>query len=156
MTKLTLLKGIHPGLFLQRELKRRAIPMGRLALTIGEYPQTLNAIAHGKRAMNTPLAMRIENELGLEEGFLMSLQIFFDIKQEKQKQTAHLKPDTSIIRPVTFWDTDLAKIDWIGQRKAIIERVAQRGNEKEKNEIARFYRENTFSTSPKGQKKKSD
>ena len=71
---LIILKGIHPGQFLDRELRRRSLKSKELALAVGEHPQTLSAIIRGKRAMNTPLSLRIERNLQLDEGFLMQLQ----------------------------------------------------------------------------------
>ncbi|MFV0269371.1 MAG: hypothetical protein ACK5HT_19795 [Draconibacterium sp.] len=41
---ITLLKGIHPGIILDRELKKRKLPKRRIALTIGEFPQLLGDI----------------------------------------------------------------------------------------------------------------
>jgi hypothetical protein len=38
-----------------------------------------------------------------------------------------------------FWDTDINKIDWERQKKAVIERVWERGTEEEQNEIIRYY-----------------
>jgi hypothetical protein len=49
------------------------------------------------------------------------------------------KPDLSILRPVLFWDTNMAHIDWERQSSAVIKRIFQRGNQKEKDEITRFY-----------------
>jgi hypothetical protein len=43
-----------------------------------------------------------------------------------------------------FWDTDINGIDWFGQRRAVIERVIERGNDEEKAEIRRFYGEKAF------------
>ena len=78
-------KGIHPGIILQRELKKRALLQRPFALSIGEHPQTLNAITKGKRNLNTSIALKIESKLGLEEGTLALLQTLFDIQQEKRK-----------------------------------------------------------------------
>lgn len=136
--KFSTIKGIHPGLFLERELKNRDLAKGPFALALGEYPQTLSAITKGRRSMNTPLAMKIEHALNLEEGFLMTLQVFYDIEQEKKNQYSS-KPDLRKFRPALFWDTAMDKIDWHKQKRAIIQRVFQRGNEQEKNEIMRFY-----------------
>lgn len=136
---LTILKGIHPGIILDRKLKEKKLSKGQFALSIHEYPQTLGAITKGKRSMNTPLAMKIENALGIAEGFFMTLQIFYDIKEEKRKQNENRHPDLSKLRPALFWDTDITKIDWHQQRRAIIERVFERGTEEEKEEIRRFY-----------------
>lgn len=137
--ELNIIKGIHPGVFLERELKKRKLAKSRFALSLEEYPQVLGEITKGRRKMNIPLALKIEKVLGFEEGFLMMLQLFYDIKQEKLKQHKPLHPDLSKFRPVVFWDTQLDKIDWIDQKAAIIERVTARGNDEEKREIERFY-----------------
>ena len=136
--ELNYIKGIHPGFILERELKKRKLSKGRFAISINEYPQTLGAITKGKRSMNTALAMRIENELGMEEGYLMILQVYYEIEQEKSK-SGKKQPELSKLRPVLFWDTKLEKIDWIKQKKAVIQRVFARGNKNEREEITRFY-----------------
>lgn len=133
------IKGIHPGLYLERELKKRGIAKGPFALSIGEYPQTLSAITHGKRGMNPSLAIRIEEALGMEEGTLMVLQALHDVKLEKTKMHSRQTPDLSKLRPALFWDTDITKIDWIKNQRFVIERIEERGNEIEKAEIKRFY-----------------
>jgi plasmid maintenance system antidote protein VapI len=52
-------KGIHPGIILERLLKKKAISQRPFALSIGEYPQTINAITKGKRRINIALALKI-------------------------------------------------------------------------------------------------
>lgn len=120
------------------KIQEQHLKKGRLALSINEYPQTLTAITKGKRDMNTALALKLEKVLGLEEGFFMLLQVFYEIKREKQKREPET-PDLSKLRKVIFWDTNLASIDWQRQYKAVIRRVFERGNTKEKAEIIRFY-----------------
>lgn len=137
--QISLLKGIHPGLVLERELQKRKLAKGPFALSINEYPQVLGAITKGKRNMNTALALKIEQSLGIEEGFFMILQVFYDIKEEKRKHQDKTHPDLSRLRAGLFWDTDIKKINWQEQKRAVIERVYERGNEEEKAEIARFY-----------------
>ena len=141
---LNILKGIHPGFVLERELEKRQIRKGSFALQIQEYPQTLSTITKGKRDMNIGLALKIEHVLGIEEGFFMILQVYYDIEQEKKKQNS-TQPNLSIIRTVLFWDTDMEKIDWQKQKKTIIKRIFERGNEMEKKEITRFYGNETIS-----------
>jgi plasmid maintenance system antidote protein VapI len=133
------IKGIHPGFFLDRELKKRKIPKGKLAIKIGEYPQTLVAITKGKRRLNTPLAMKLEKELGFEMGFFTLLQAYHDIDEERKHTDP--KPDIKKIRKIVFWDTDIDTIDWIKMKKSVIRRVIERGNETERAEIIRFYGE---------------
>ena len=89
--------------------------------------------------MNTPLSIRIEQALNIEEGYFMTLQIFHEIKEEKQKLSKTYRPDLSKLRPVLFWDTKIEKIDWQQQHVAIIKRVFERGNEAEREEMIRFY-----------------
>jgi plasmid maintenance system antidote protein VapI len=131
-------KGIHPGIILERELKKRALHQRPFALSIDEHPQTLNAITKGKRKLNTPLALKIEEKLDLEEGTLALLQTYFDIKEEKSK-IKQTTPNLALLRKSLFWDTDSNKIDWSKQYKAVIQRVFERGNEIEREEIIRFY-----------------
>ncbi|HCS19154.1 MAG TPA: plasmid maintenance system antidote protein [Bacteroidetes bacterium] len=131
-------KGIHPGIILERELKKRSIKQRPFALAISEHPQTFNAITKGKRKLNTALALRIEKELQMEEGTLVILQSWYDIHIEKEKQQ-NIGPNMSILRKALFWDTDINQIDWAKQFKAVIKRVFEKGNDKEKAEISRFY-----------------
>jgi len=137
-TELSIIKGIHPGLILERELKQRHLRKGPFAISLDEYPQTLVSITKGKRRMNTNLALKIEKALGIEEGYFMTLQVFYDIKELK-KQQYKLLPDFSKLRRVLFWDTKMENIDWEKQKNAVIKRIFERGNEIEKNEIIRFY-----------------
>ena len=137
-SELNYLKGIHPGLVLNRELDKRHLRKGAFALSLQEYPQTLTAITKGKRGMNTALSLKIEKALGLEEGYFMILQVYYEIEEEKRKLN---KSWTNLpqLRPVLFWDTKMTSLDWEKQKKAIIKRVFERGNDIEKNEIIRFY-----------------
>ena len=144
-SNLQLLKGIHPGFVLERELEKRHMRKGVFALSLQEYPQTITAITKGKRGMNTSLALKIEEALGLEEGYFMILQVYYDIEQEKKKLNKS-RTDLPQLRPVLFWDTKINTIDWEKQKKAIIKRVFERGNEMEKNEIIRFYGAKTVDT----------
>lgn len=139
--KLSILKGLHPGFFLEHELKKKKLSKRSFALSLAEHPQTIGAITKGNRDMNTNLSLRIENALGLEEGFLMTLQAFYDIKKEKQKQK--LTPNLSVFSPTLFWDTKIENIDWNLHKKSIVSRIFEYGNENEKQEILSFYGKDT-------------
>jgi plasmid maintenance system antidote protein VapI len=134
-------KGIHPGIILERLLTKKAISQRPFALSIGEHPQTINAITKGKRKLNTALAIKIEDKLDLDEGTLALLQTYFDIKEEKSKAIQNT-PNLILIRKSLFWDTDISKIDWKKQSVAVIKRILERGNDIEKEEIKRFYKSN--------------
>ncbi|MDO8316983.1 MAG: helix-turn-helix domain-containing protein, partial [Flavobacterium sp.] len=132
MKTIDIIKGIHPGKIVERELKKRNINQRQFALSIGEHPQTLGAIIKGNRRMNVALSLKIEEQLELEEGFLMTLQVFYDIKEAKNDST--YKPDLSKLRKVTFWDTSFDKIDWKQNKVAVIKRIFSRGTEIEQEE----------------------
>ena len=87
--------------------------------------------------MNTDLSIKIEKEFDFEEGFLMILQVYYDIKQSKID--LNYKPDLTKIRKATFWDTSIEKIDWKLMKIAVIKRILAYGNDDELDEINRFY-----------------
>ncbi|WP_428400319.1 helix-turn-helix transcriptional regulator [Niabella insulamsoli] len=129
---------MHPGIVLERELKRHSIKQRPFAILLNEHPQTFNAITKGKRGLPVSLAVKIEKELNLPEGSLAILQTYYDINQAKQKLKS-ASPDLSKLRKALFWDTDINKIDWEKQYTAVIQRVFARGNDAEKKEMKRFY-----------------
>jgi antitoxin HigA-1 len=149
---ISIIKGVHPGFILERELQKRNLKKGQFALSLHEFPQTLVSVTKGKRRMNTALAMKIEKALGLEEGYFMILQVYYDIEQEKLKLDTQI-PDLSKLREGIFWDTDISTIKWEKHKKSVIQRVFERGNETEKAEITRFYGEEVVNAILKNVKK---
>ena len=140
---ISIIKGIHPGFILARELEQRHLKKGPFALSLKEFPQTLVSITKGNRNMNTALAIKIEKALGIEEGFFMILQAYYNIEKEKRKQNTE-QPDLTKLRPVLFWDTRIEGINWSKQKRSVILRVFERGNAREKEEITRFYGQKTI------------
>lgn len=69
----------------------------------------------------------------------MLLQSWYDDYEEKRLQMADSKPDLTKLRPGIFQNTDIGSIDWEGQSSAVIQRIFERGNETEREEIVRFY-----------------
>ena len=132
-------KGIHPGLILERELKKRNLKKGPFALSLEVYPQTLNEITKGRRMMTPEQSLKIDKALALEEGTMFLLQAFYEIERARLKLNSENHPDFGIIGKALFWDTDFDKIDWEKKYKAIIKRVFERGDDNEKKEIMRFY-----------------
>ncbi len=140
LPEISKIKGIHPGIILSRELKKRALEKKLFALSLGEYPQTISAISNGHRGVTPGLSIKLGNALGIDENYFMLLQAYYEIKKEKEKLSDILpKPDLSKIRKIVFWDTDISLIHWEKQRKAVIRRIFERGNEVEIIEIISFY-----------------
>jgi len=73
-------KGSHPGEFLAKILESKNYSKAHLARCVKDKPQTLSSIINGKRRMNVKLSLKIEELFELEEGILMTLQVFYDIK----------------------------------------------------------------------------
>lgn len=142
LQQLDIIKGLHPGLFLDRELKRHKLKKKQFAAEVNEHVQTIVAITKGRRNMNTALALKAEKALGMDEGTLMILQVFHDIEVLKSR-AQQSKPDLQKLRRVVFWDTDMDKIDWERNSHAVIKRVFEKGNQTEKDEIIRFYGQQT-------------
>ncbi|MFD2828618.1 DUF6922 domain-containing protein [Leeuwenhoekiella polynyae] len=72
------------------------------------------------------------------------LQSSYDVQQAlelKPMQTPNLKH----FRKVLFWDTKLDKIDWYRNKRAVIKRVLERGNQLEIEELIKFYGKQTIS-----------
>jgi len=132
------IKGIHPGLFIARELSRRKISKSDLARSIGLHPRIIIDLTNSKRKMTDLLAEKIGEQLKIKKNSLLWLQHQYELCRYNEKKETKI-PNLSIIRPALFWDTRIETIKWEKQKKAIIRRVFERGSETEKKEISRFY-----------------
>lgn len=140
LPSLSLIKGLHPGVILERELKRRKISKIDLAKAVGEHAQTIGQITKTRRAITPSLSLKLDRYFQAEEGYFLSLQAYYEIAQVKLEEAKlQPKPDMSILRRVVFWDSDLEKIDFVKHKRFVIERIMERGNRKEIEEIVRFY-----------------
>lgn len=134
-----IIKGIHPGKFIERELKKKNLTQRALAEETGIPFQTINAIISGRRNLTTEQALKIDQTLGYEEGFFAILQTHYDIKQYKEKELASIYTEAPQIRKSLFWDADFNKINWAKYKNAVIKRVFERGSKDEIEEITRYY-----------------
>ena len=134
-----IIKGIHPGKLIERELNKKNLTQRALAEDTGIPFQTINAIISGRRNLTTEQALKIDKALGYEEGFLAILQTHYDIIQYKDKELANIYSEAPSIRKSLFWDADFDKINWGKYKKAVIKRVFERGTEEEIEEITRYY-----------------
>ncbi|MDH8700743.1 addiction module HigA family antidote [Dysgonomonadaceae bacterium PH5-43] len=132
-------KGIPPGKIIDRKLRNLGLSQRAFARAIGEHSQSINAVITGRRQLTTELSIKIERALEYEEGFLLALQAYYNVAAYKQKEASLSVTGIPNVRRILFWDTDFDKIDWGLYRKAIIQRVIERGSEDEKIEIFRFY-----------------
>lgn len=134
-----IIKGIHPGKFIERELKKKNLTQRMLAEKTAIPYQTINAIITGKRNLTTEQSLKIDCALDYEEGFFAILQTHYDIKQYKEKKLANLYVEAPQIRKSLFWDADFSTINWGKYKNAVVKRVFERGNKDEIEEITRYY-----------------
>lgn len=133
-------KGVHPGAILKRELRQSHLKAVTLAKATGEHPQTISAILNEKRGISPKLSVQLGQQLQVSDDYFMVLQAHYEVRlvtQQKHQRT----PNLSNIRSALFWDTTIELIDWERQKKAVILRVFERGNEIEIAEITSFYGE---------------
>lgn len=140
LPEITDIKGIHPGIILEREFEKRGIRKSAFAMKIGVYPGIITDLTKKRRGMNAGLAIRIERALDAEEGYFMILQAYYEISMEKEKQiNEKIKPGPKLLRRALFWDVNFEKIDFNKRKRYVIERVFERGNNEEILEIISFY-----------------
>lgn len=131
-------KGIAPGKVISRELDKRKIRQCDFAVEVGMHSQTLNNVIKGHRKLTLPQALSIERALGLEQGFLMILQLYYEIDKfnKSTEESSEAKPN---VRKILFWDIDFDKLDWKKHKDFILKRVKERGNDSEKVSVAQYY-----------------
>jgi len=138
LPSLNKIKGIHPGTLLRWELDNQNLKSSELADAIGEHKQTISAILNKRRAINPSLSIKLSKIFKTEKDYFMVLQAIYDVKIMAESELKE-KPNINKIRSVIFWDTDINKIDWNNNKKAVIKRILERGNKIEINEIISFY-----------------
>ena len=132
------IKGVHPGAILRRELKIRNLKSNELARDIGEYKQTISAIINKRRDINPILSIKLSKQFNVAKDYFMLVQSSYDVKKAIDSEQKRI-PNLNIIREILFWDTTIDKIDWNKNKKAVIKRVLERGNNIEINEFITFY-----------------
>lgn len=154
LPRLNKIKGIHPGTLLRWELKNRNLKSSKLAEAIGEHKQTISAILNKRRDINPSLSIKLSKAFKTDKDYFMLLQASYDVKIIAESQIKSM-PNTENIRRIIFWDTNFDKIDWDKNKKAVIKRVLERGNEAEIKEIISFYGKKTISNEIKSIKRNS-
>lgn len=79
--RIDILKGIHPGKLMERDMKKMGLNQRILAEKTNIPYQTINAILAGRRNLTTSQALKVEHVLDYEEGLLLILQAYHEIKR---------------------------------------------------------------------------
>jgi addiction module HigA family antidote len=133
------IKGIHPGAVLRREIKRRGIKNIELANAINEHPQTLNAIAKARRGINAKLSVKLGEYFNIAPEYFMYLQAAYEVGEIQLSEIKDNNPILGKYRKAIFWDTRIESLDFQKHKRFIIQRVLERGNEKEIRQLIKMY-----------------
>ncbi len=142
LPEISKIKGIHPGALLKRELKILGIGGTELAEKINEHKQTISAILNERRGITPSLSIKLAKQFDIADDYFMMLQAGYEVRkatEEDKKAT----PDLTRFRKALFWDTNIQKLDWQKNRRAIIKRILERGNKKEVETMIAFYGKDT-------------
>ena len=87
----------HPGeMLLEEFLKPLGISQSAFAVRLGVSFPRLNELVHGKRAVTTDTALRLEQVLGMSAEFWLGLQLDWDlwhaIRNDRAVEIAQLEP----------------------------------------------------------------
>lgn len=138
--KIERIKGMHPGAVLKWALNKYNIQASQLSEEISEHKQTLSAILNEKRGVNPSLSIKLGAYFKIKPEYFMLIQAEYEVRCAINAQSENDQLPKPNIRKVIFWDTDFDKLDWRKNKKAIIERVKERGNQKEIEEVLKYYK----------------
>lgn len=133
------IKGIHPGVIIKREIMILGIKNKELATRLDEHAQTISSILKGKRSITPKLSLKLGQLFDIEPEYFMILQACYDVRKAGAGLLNKRIPNLKNIRRVLFWDTDFDRINWIENRRFVIKRIFERGEETEILEIIEFY-----------------
>ncbi|MFA9389568.1 MAG: HigA family addiction module antitoxin [Prolixibacteraceae bacterium] len=145
LPELKKIKGIHPGYILKRELKSLGLKGSHLASSIGEHKQTISAILNRKRKITPILSIKLSKTFNVDQDYFMLLQASYEVNAIAKGSANKIHPNLDKFRHILFWDTDINTIDWDKQKRAIIKRILERGNDDEIIELISFYGKKTVS-----------
>ena len=78
LPELAIIKGIHPGAILKRELIQRGMKPIQLAATLNEHKQTISAILNERRGINTKLSIQLGKLFEIDLDYFLQIQASYD------------------------------------------------------------------------------
>lgn len=139
------MQSVPAGKILETILKKRNIAQKELAVMLNEYLQRIYDLIKGNRKFNIRTSLAIEKALGIDiAGFFLKIQTNYEIYSHITELELQIHPDLSLLSKALFWDTRIEKINWIKNKDWVIKRTFEYGNEREIEEIIRFYGKETI------------
>lgn len=131
---------LDTGSVIKYFLNKSGITGKQLAERSGLTPQRVSDFANNHRRITAEVSFKLENAFGIDhKGYFYLIQTNHDIYLASHNDMKRETPRLSEIKKQIFWDSDMAKIDWNANRKHIIQRVFEYGDENAIKEIIRFY-----------------
>lgn len=128
------------GAVIERIIKKENITQRELASRSGMPFQRINDYIANRRKITPEASLKLEKALNIDyQGFFYIIQANHEVFVALKIISENKKPDLSIFRETLFWDTDINSIDWDKNRKWVVKRVFEYGNEAEIMETIRFY-----------------
>lgn len=138
-------KSTPAGKILEHILKKANLTQKELADISGIYPQRIHDLIKGTRKFSVQYSLAIEKALNIGiEGYFYKIQANYDVYRYLTDEELKIHPDLSKLSKALFWDTRIEKINWIRNKKWVIKRTLEYGNEEEINEIVHFYGKDTI------------
>jgi len=137
--QIDIIKGIHPGKILKKNLEWKCMSQRTLAKLAKVSYQSINAIITEKRDIPVPLSLQLDEIFGYKKGFFAILQTYNHIQKISDEALKRQYSNPPVVRKSVFWDTNFERINWGKNKQFVINRILERGNKEEKEEIARFY-----------------
>lgn len=133
------------GKVLEHILRKAKITQKELSTETGIYPQRINELIKGKRDFTIEQSLNIEKALGIGiEGYFYIIQANYQVYAYITEKERSQHPDLSKFSTALFWDTRIEKINWIKNKKWVIQRIFEYGNQQEIEEAIRFYGKDTL------------
>ncbi|MCK9422120.1 MAG: HigA family addiction module antitoxin [Bacteroidales bacterium] len=149
LPEIDIVKGIHPGLILERELIGDGIKKSHLAKDLGVSTGLITDIVKQRRGINPSLSIRLGKALNVDPAYFSLLQTYYELRSAQR--TSKTNPPFHF-RPALFWDINPAGLDFEQHKNFIVVRVFERGNEEEIKAIIEYYGRDQISLILKGSK----
>ena len=79
---------LHPGEVILMELEARNISQKQFAEMIGWRTPHLNELIKGKRHVSAMLAIKLEQQLGIDAAFWLRIQMDYDLEMARKQAAA--------------------------------------------------------------------
>ncbi|HUT23085.1 MAG TPA: HigA family addiction module antitoxin [Sumerlaeia bacterium] len=112
---------VPPGETLRETIESRGMSQAELARRLGRYPDNVNEIIQGKKAITAETALRLESVLGVPAHFWMSLQTQYDETVARLARAKQFEDEKSLARRFPY--TEMAKLGWVRATRDGRERV---------------------------------